>query len=100
MTDQETEFKRAQEYIQKAPSNGDTSNEDKLKYYAYYKQATEGPATGKRPGVFDLVARYKYDAWAKLGKLSKEEAMAGYVKTLEQSAPEWRKYFEQTTSKL
>jgi len=58
----------------------DVSNATKLKMYAFFKQIDAGPCTGSRPGMFDLVGRAKYDAWADLGKMSKEDAMKGYVK--------------------
>lgn len=57
----------------------DVSNETKLKMYAYFKQVESGPCTAPRPGMFELVNRAKHDAWAKLGSLSKEEAMTQYV---------------------
>lgn len=53
-----------------------------LRFYAYYKQATLGPCTGSRPAFYDLVARAKYDAWKKLGDMSKATAMAKYVDEL------------------
>ena len=37
-----------------------------LRLYALYKQGTHGDAGDKRPGVFDLVGRAKYDAWKAL----------------------------------
>ncbi len=55
------------------------SNEDLLMMYALYKQATEGDATGERPGMFDFKARAKYDAWAGQAGKSKEDAMQAYV---------------------
>lgn len=58
------------------------SNELMLRFYSYFKQATQGPCTGSRPGFWDLVGRAKYDAWKRLGDMSKEEAMARYVDEL------------------
>ncbi len=55
------------------------SNEQLLKLYAYYKQATEGDVTGSRPGVFDFKGQAKYDAWAKESGKDKEDAMQAYV---------------------
>ncbi|MFN4144377.1 MAG: acyl-CoA-binding protein [Runella sp.] len=55
------------------------SNEDKLTLYKLYKQATEGNVSGSRPGMFDMVGRAKYDAWASVKGLSKEEAMKKYI---------------------
>lgn len=56
------------------------SNEELLELYALYKQATEGDATGDRPGGFDFKAIAKYDAWAEKKGLSKEQSMQDYVK--------------------
>ena len=39
-------------------------NQTLLRIYGLFKQASEGDATGKRPGFTDLVGRAKYDAWA------------------------------------
>lgn len=53
-----------------------------LRFYSYFKQATQGPCSGARPAFWDVVGRAKYDAWKKLGDVSKEEAMAKYVHEL------------------
>jgi diazepam-binding inhibitor (GABA receptor modulating acyl-CoA-binding protein) len=50
-----------------------------LKIYALYKQASEGDATGERPGMTDMVGRFKWDAWDALKGTSKEDAMQHYV---------------------
>lgn len=55
------------------------SNEELLQLYALYKQATEGDATGDRPGGFDFKAIAKFDAWAELKGKTKEQAMQQYV---------------------
>ena len=55
------------------------SNEDLLRLYALYKQATEGDVTGERPGGFDFKAIAKYDAWADVKGKSKDQAMQEYV---------------------
>lgn len=57
----------------------DPGNDTKLRLYALYKQATEGDASGKRPGFTNPVGRAKYDAWAKLAGTSPEDAEAAYV---------------------
>ncbi|PNI62966.1 ECI2 isoform 5, partial [Pan troglodytes] len=49
----------------------DPGNEVKLKLYALYKQATEGPCNMPKPGVFDLINKAKWDAWNALGSLPK-----------------------------
>jgi acyl-CoA-binding protein len=50
-----------------------------LKIYALYKQASEGDATGERPGMTDMVGRFKWDAWAALKGTSKDGAMQQYI---------------------
>lgn len=61
-------------------------NETLLKLYSLYKQATSGdmdPAT-PTPGMFDFVAKAKYDAWKKLSGTPPEEAMAQYIAIVDQ----------------
>ncbi|XP_039725357.1 enoyl-CoA delta isomerase 2 isoform X1 [Pteropus medius] len=57
----------------------DPGNEMKLKLYALYKQATEGPCNVPKPGVFNLINKAKWDAWNALGSLPKETARQNYV---------------------
>jgi acyl-CoA-binding protein len=54
-----------------------------LKLYSFYKQAIDGDVKGDRPGGFDFVGGAKYDAWAKLKGMSKDEAMQNYIKQVE-----------------
>jgi acyl-CoA-binding protein len=53
-----------------------------LKFYANFKQATEGPCLGRRPAFWDVVGKAKYDAWKNLGELPREKAMERYVDEL------------------
>ena len=55
------------------------SNENLLKLYGLYKQATEGEVEGDRPGGFDFKAIAKYDSWASLRNMSNEDAMQSYI---------------------
>ncbi len=55
------------------------ANDELLKLYALYKQATDGDNTESRPGGFDFKAIAKHDAWAELAGKSKEDAMTEYV---------------------
>ncbi|MEM8858418.1 MAG: acyl-CoA-binding protein [Chloroflexota bacterium] len=54
-------------------------NDTLLKIYSLYKQGTSGDVSGKRPGMFDMVGRAKYDAWAKIQGTGQEDAMQQYV---------------------
>jgi diazepam-binding inhibitor (GABA receptor modulating acyl-CoA-binding protein) len=55
------------------------SNDTLLQLYSFYKQATEGDANGEAPGMFDFVAKAKYDAWLSLKGKTKEAAMQEYI---------------------
>jgi acyl-CoA-binding protein len=72
-----TEFESAVESVKGLTE--DPGNDVKLRLYALYKQATDGDASGKRPGMMDFVGRAKYDAWAKLSGTSQEAAEEQYI---------------------
>lgn len=55
------------------------SNENLLKLYGLYKQATIGEVKEDRPGGFDFKAIAKYDSWASLRGMSQAEAMQAYI---------------------
>jgi carboxylesterase len=59
------------------------TNEALLELYALFKQGTQGDAGGSRPGIADLVARAKYDAWKRLEGTTHEAAMRRYVALVE-----------------
>ena len=65
--DLEKKFSAAVGVIQNLPKDGSyqTSNEMKLQFYAYYKQATAGPCSGVRPGFWDLVGRFVVSCYIK-----------------------------------
>jgi acyl-CoA-binding protein len=58
------------------------SHELMLRFYAYFKQATEGPCVAPRPAFWEVVKKMKWEAWNKLGNMSREEAMNNYVEEL------------------
>lgn len=76
-----TQFQAAVSVIQNLPKNGSyrPSYEEMLRFYSYYKQATVGPCLVPRPGFWDPIGRYKWDAWHSLGKMSREDAMSAYI---------------------
>lgn len=49
------------------------------KIYAFYKQATEGNASGKRPSVLKLRNRIKFDSWSSISGMSKTDAKIAYI---------------------
>lgn len=78
MSDLQAQFETAAQEAQALPKK--PSNENLLLLYSYYKQATTGDPSGKRPGFTDIVGRAKYDAWANLQGTSQEAAMQAYIK--------------------
>ena len=54
-------------------------NKTVRKVYAYYKQATEGDVSGKRPSALRLRDRIKFDSWSSVSGMSKEAAKAAYI---------------------
>ncbi|TDG97619.1 hypothetical protein EPR50_G00227930 [Perca flavescens] len=56
----------------------DPGNEAKLKIYALFKQATQGPCNTPKPGMLDFVNKVKWDAWKSLGSISQDEARQQY----------------------
>ncbi|KAM4606108.1 enoyl-CoA delta isomerase 2 [Polymixia lowei] len=56
----------------------DPGNEVKLKIYALFKQATQGPCNTPKPGMLDFVNKVKWDAWKSLGSITEDEARQQY----------------------
>ncbi|MFN2194525.1 MAG: acyl-CoA-binding protein [Anaerolineales bacterium] len=77
MSELSVQFETAAQEVQLLHKRPD--NEHMLKLYALYKQATRGDASGKRPGMFDVVGRTKYDAWAALKGLDQAAAQQQYI---------------------
>ncbi|CAH0716974.1 unnamed protein product, partial [Brenthis ino] len=80
----EEKFNAAVNVIRSLPKSGSyqPSNELMLRFYSYFKQATEGPCNKDKPGFWDVVNRAKWEAWNKLGNMSADEAMLAYVNEL------------------
>ncbi|KAL1451784.1 hypothetical protein WDU94_006130 [Cyamophila willieti] len=80
----EEKFHAAVNVIRNLPKSGSyqPSHDLMLRFYSYFKQATEGPCKQPKPGFWDVVRKAKWDAWKKLGNMSKDDAMKGYVEEL------------------
>ncbi len=83
MTTQQ-DFETAAQRAQQLPTK--PSNAVLLQLYALYKQATDGDATGERPGGFDFKAIAKHDAWNALRGTSKDAARQQYVELVSELA--------------
>uniref|UniRef100_A0A8C9TLR1 Enoyl-CoA delta isomerase 2 n=1 Tax=Scleropages formosus TaxID=113540 RepID=A0A8C9TLR1_SCLFO len=74
------DFNRAKDQL--GTLKKDPGNEVKLKIYALFKQATQGPCNTPKPSMLDFVNKAKWDAWKSLGSVSQEEARQKYVELI------------------
>jgi diazepam-binding inhibitor (GABA receptor modulator, acyl-CoA-binding protein) len=81
MASLKAQFEKAVADSKSLPEKPD--NATLLKLYSLYKQASEGDASGKRPGFTDMVGRAKWDAWNEIKGKSGDEAMQEYVDLIE-----------------
>jgi acyl-CoA-binding protein len=78
MTDLKDAFEKAVKESKELSSKPD--NETLLRLYSLYKQATEGDINAENPpGMFDFVAKAKYDAWLKQKGITTDDAMQQYI---------------------
>jgi acyl-CoA-binding protein len=77
MSDIDARFEQAAQAAKSLPER--PADEVLLKLYALYKQGSAGDVTGDKPGFFDFVGVAKYEAWAKLSGLGREEARQQYI---------------------
>ena len=81
MPDLKTAFERAALDVQSLSER--PGNEDLLRLYALYKQATEGDVSGDKPGFFDFVGTAKYEAWAAIAGTGTDDAMRRYIELVD-----------------
>lgn len=74
----EIEFERIVDYIRKSPKIS-MSNEEKLEFYKFYKQATCGDCNTPQPMFYDFEQRAKWDAWNTLKGYTPTEAKLIYI---------------------
>jgi acyl-CoA-binding protein len=80
--DLKTQFDQALEAVKKLSSR--PSDDDMLNLYALYKQASVGDVSGDKPGMFDFVAKAKYEAWEELAGVSADDAMTRYIEKVKE----------------
>ncbi|KAL8034295.1 hypothetical protein ABFX02_12G018900 [Erythranthe guttata] len=71
-------------------SNSDRIGDLKLQLYGLQKVALDGPCHESPPMAFKISARSKWNAWQKLGSMSRETAMEMYVDVLSKAIPTWK----------
>ncbi|EGT36192.1 CBN-MAA-1 protein [Caenorhabditis brenneri] len=74
-------FETAVFIVQNLPKDGPvkTSTDEKLNFYALFKQATHGNCDIPKPSFYDIQGVYKWNAWKKLENMTSEEAKNAYV---------------------
>ncbi|KAL1929784.1 hypothetical protein VTP01DRAFT_1922 [Rhizomucor pusillus] len=75
------EFQKAADEVQQLASK--PSNDELLKLYGLFKQATVGDNNTSKP-TFDLKGRAKWDAWTANKGMSQEEAEKQYIAFVEE----------------
>ncbi|KAM9365154.1 acyl-CoA-binding protein [Pholidichthys leucotaenia] len=60
------------------------TDEEMLRVYSLFKQATVGDVNTARPGMLDFTGKAKWDAWEKQKGKSKEDAMTEYISLVEE----------------
>jgi 3-hydroxyacyl-CoA dehydrogenase len=80
MSDLQQEFEKMVNAVREATIDFTPTNAQKLKLYAFYKQATEGDVNGECPSIINMIERAKWQAWNAIKGMSKEQAMQGYLK--------------------
>ncbi|SAL10377.1 acyl-CoA-binding protein [Caballeronia sordidicola] len=81
MSDLDAQFAKAQADVKELPER--PGNLTLLRLYALFKQASEGDASGDKPGFADIVGKYKYDAWAALAGTPQDTAKQHYVELVD-----------------
>ncbi|KAF8470223.1 putative acyl-coA-binding protein [Kalaharituber pfeilii] len=71
------EFEKAAEDVKNLESK--PSDDELLKLYGLFKQATTGDNTTDKPGLFDFIGGYKWKAWKALEGTTKEDAEKQYI---------------------
>lgn len=80
MTELEQKFNEMVTAVRDATIDFKPNNAQKLKLYAFYKQALEGDVQGECPSIINMIERAKWQAWNAIKGMSREKAMEGYLK--------------------
>ena len=85
-------FEKARFYVKNVPEDPcrKSSNDTKLKYYKYFKQATIGNVQNTQPWAFNVEARAKWDAWNSVRDMTKEAAEKAYIDLVSAINPKWQ----------
>jgi len=82
MNEVEQNFQAMVAKVRDASIDYQPNNTEKLKLYAFYKQATVGDIEGECPSLLNMIERAKWNAWNAIKGWSKEKAMQAYIDVL------------------
>ena len=80
MSDIQQRFAQMVAAVHDATIDFTPNNTQKLKLYAFYKQATVGDVEGECPSVIHMVERAKWQSWKAVKGMTPDKAMEGYLK--------------------
>ncbi|XP_019182410.1 PREDICTED: acyl-CoA-binding domain-containing protein 3-like isoform X2 [Ipomoea nil] len=89
-TDLEKAFGTAVVFVDSKANADQLDNGVKMQLYGLHKVATDGPCCTTQPMALKLSARAKWNAWQRLGDISREEAMEQYIALLSRSITNWK----------
>ncbi len=73
-------FQEAADRVKTLPTR--PSDDEMLRLYGLYKQATEGDITSERPGFWNLVKKAKWDSWKSFEGYDVKTAKKEYINTV------------------
>ncbi|KAG7282169.1 hypothetical protein CRUP_034916 [Coryphaenoides rupestris] len=73
----QVEFEKIAEDVKKVKTR--PSDQQLLDLYSLYKQAVVGDINIAKPGMADMKAKAKWEAWNTRKGMSKEDAMSAYI---------------------
>jgi acyl-CoA-binding protein len=81
-------FQAAHEWVLESTKKNLIASELLLILYGYYRQSNDGPCNNPAPYPIQQEARRKWDAWKRLGDMSKEDAMREYIRIVKDRFPD------------
>mmetsp|Transcript_13959 Transcript_13959/g.29176 ORF Transcript_13959/g.29176 Transcript_13959/m.29176 type:complete len:98 (-) Transcript_13959:78-371(-) len=77
--DLDAAFTAAAESVKTFEPSTPVTDDEKLKVYGLYKQATTGDVNTARPGMLNFTGKAKWDAWNANKGMSAEDAKKAYI---------------------
>lgn len=90
--DLDKKFNKAVWLIRNGPKAKEIDDDTRLEFYGFFKQATEGDCTAKKPWIINPVAYYKWEAWHDLLGMESDEAKRQYVALLAKKNADWENH--------